>query len=211
MAAKGDSDPFDELLSLEDKYYNEGYDLGVLDGDRAGLIEGRLFGLEKGFEKYVAMGKLHGRAMVWAGRLSESKRRVDGVVKEQKMKAAASTNQAPSTQDERGTNALIGAGQAASKLPANPRLANHVRTLYALTEPGSLSTENSEFSVSEFDDRLKRAEGKIKILEKLTGETVPVETLRKSSPGEQAIAKTARTDRKGDGGIEDISSLHARH
>jgi len=33
-----------------------------------------------------------------------------------------------------------------------------------------LSTENTEEAVSEFDDRLKRAEGKAKIIERLVGE-----------------------------------------
>ena len=73
MAPEIDPDPFDDLLSLEDKFHKEGYDLGITDGDREGLIEGRLFGLKQGFEKYAAMGKLHGRAMIWAGRLPSSK------------------------------------------------------------------------------------------------------------------------------------------
>src|SRR5271156_4071878 len=53
-----ESDPFDDLLSLEDRFYNEGFQLGTTDGVKAGRIEGRVFGLEKGFEKYVEMGIL---------------------------------------------------------------------------------------------------------------------------------------------------------
>ena len=64
-------DPFDTLLSLEDQYFTEGYELGVADGSRAGRIEGRVFGLEKGFEKALQMGRLAGRASVWKTRLSE--------------------------------------------------------------------------------------------------------------------------------------------
>ena len=69
MTFTTEADPFDSLLSLEDKFYKEGYDLGVSDGTHAGLIEGRLFGLERGFEKYVSMGNLYGRAVIWTGRL----------------------------------------------------------------------------------------------------------------------------------------------
>lgn len=207
MAPEADSDPFDDLLSLEDKFYKEGYDLGVSDGERAGRVEGRLFGLEKGFEKFAAMGRLHGRAMVWAGRLPEIKSQDDAESKGG-AKKSATTNTEQGGQEEPASKAP---SCKAHSLPANPRLEIHIRTLYALTEPGSLSTENSEDSVSDFDDRLRRAEGKIKIIEKLTGEVVPGEMSEDTSLGGHGALDKGRTNKKGDGGIEDISSLHARH
>ena len=207
MAPDAEPDPFDDLLSLEDKFYKEGYDLGVSDGERAGRVEGRLFGLEKGFEKYAVMGKLHGRAIIWAGRLPEIKSQVDAESKGG-AKKSATTNTEQGGQEEPPSKAPA---CKAHILPANPRLESHIRTLYALTEPGSLSTENSEDSVSDFDGRLKRAEGKIKIIEKLTGEVVPAEMSEETSLGGHGTSQNARANRKGDGGIEDISSLHARH
>lgn len=63
------SDPFDSLLNLESTYYAEGHALGASDGARAGRIEGRTFGLEKGFEKFAELGRLGGRAAVWDARL----------------------------------------------------------------------------------------------------------------------------------------------
>ncbi|KAF2770087.1 hypothetical protein EJ03DRAFT_241206, partial [Teratosphaeria nubilosa] len=63
-------DPFATLLTLEDTYFAEGYTLGLRDGTRAGRIEGRVFGLEKGYSKAVEMGRLHGRAKIWHARLS---------------------------------------------------------------------------------------------------------------------------------------------
>ena len=210
MAPDADSDPFDDLLSLEDKFYKEGYDLGVSDGERAGLVEGRLFGLEKGFEKYAAMGRLHGRAEIWAGRLPEIKSRVDVESKDGEKENATTSVENVSAQGGQDEPASKGASCKLHSLPANPRLESHIRTLYALTEPGSLSTENTEDSVSDFDDRLKRAEGKIKIIERLTGEVVSGE-MSESSSGEQSAMQNARTRKKGDGGIEDISSLHVRH
>ena len=207
MAPDAEPDPFEDLLSLEDKFYKEGYDLGVSDGERAGRVEGRLFGLEKGFEKYAAMGKLHGRAIIWAGRLPEIKFQVDAESKGGAKKSAA-TNTEQGGQEEPASKAPA---YEAHSLPANPRLESHIRTLYALTEPGSLSTENSEDSVSDFDDRLKRAEGKIKIIEKLTGEVVPAEMSEETSLDGHGALQKGRTNKRGDGGIEDISSLHARH
>ena len=207
MAPDAEPDPFDDLLSLEDKFYKEGYDLGVSDGERAGRVEGRLFGLEKGFEKYAAMGKLHGRAIIWAGRLPEIKSHADVESKSEEKKSAT----IGAEQGGQEEPALKAPSSKAPSLPSNPRLESHIRTLYALTEPGSLSTENSEDSVSDFDDRLKRAEGKIKIIEKLTGEMVPGGISEETSLDGHGALQKGRTNKRGDGGIEDISSLHARH
>lgn len=65
------ADFFDSILSLEDQYYAEGYELGASDGARAGRTEGRAFGLEKGFEKFLEMGRLGGKATVWSARLDD--------------------------------------------------------------------------------------------------------------------------------------------
>lgn len=67
-------DLFDSILHLEDDFYREGYALGEADGAPAGRLEGRAFGLEKGFEKYAEMGRLHGKAVIWASRLQRQRR-----------------------------------------------------------------------------------------------------------------------------------------
>lgn len=177
-----DEDPFEGLLGLEDEFFQEGFHVGVEDGKRAGLVDGRLYGLEHGFEKYIAMGRLHGRARFWAGRASDGR----GNVK-----------QPEGVQDEHTANVKETITMGLDR----PRLRTHVRTLYALTEPESLATENSEGAVADFDDRLKRAEGKFKVIEKLTGE-------RSHGNEEGPFNKSGG---KGDGGIEDTSVLNARH
>ncbi|KAI4212569.1 MAG: hypothetical protein LQ351_004821 [Letrouitia transgressa] len=158
-------DIFDDVLDLENEFYNEGYDLGRKDGHRAGLIEGRLFGLEKGFEKYVAMGRLHGKSAVWAERLLPPQHQKTG-----------------SNDDERTWTAET--RLSLLKIPENPRLEKHIRTLFALTEPANLETDNSENSVSDFDDRLKRADGKVKIIEKLI-KRVATDDVDSAPKGEQ--------------------------
>ena len=193
MASAGD-DPFDSLLTLEDEFYKDGYNLGVIDGERAGLVEGRLFGLEKGFEKYAALGKLHGRALVWAGRLPCSTEihdiNINGQAAVEEKDDQVSTDKVPI-------------------LPANARLESHIRTLYALTEPGSLSTENTEDSVSDFDDRLRRAEGKVKIIEKLVGEHSELIDVPQDAHGPSA--RDITYSKRGDDSIENTNILHARH
>jgi hypothetical protein len=67
-----------------------------------------------------------------------------------------------------------------------------------------LSTENSEDAVSGFDDRLKRAIGKVKIIEKLVGE----EGFALANGG---LGSRQNANDGGDGNIEDMSVLKARH
>lgn len=168
-----DHDPFDDLLGLEDQFYNEGYTLGAAEGAKAGRIEGRVFGLEKGFEKYMEAGRLHGRSIVLAGRFPQD--------------AATQTTTLP-------------------HLSNNPRLEKHIRVLYALSEPASLSTDNSEEAVSDFDDRLKRALAKLKIIERLVGEDVPT-----SASGDSLAHEVGGTSKSADQNIEDVDILKARH
>ncbi|KAK5146212.1 hypothetical protein BJ546DRAFT_839926 [Cryomyces antarcticus] len=200
-----DSDPLDDVLSLEDKYYSEGHALGVCDGSRAGRIEGRVFGLEKGFEKFVAMGVLGGRSTVWASRI---------------------VRRASAADDGKDT-AQVGVetinAELSEKVPEEPvlpqlaenwRLEKHIRTLYALTEPASLSTQNNEDAVSDFDDRIKRAEGKAKVIEKIIGES----NTEAESEGNQQVGgtknrrpvRTTGTGTKTESSMEDFGGRRAR-
>lgn len=186
-----ETDPFDDLLGLEDQFYNEGHQLGVTEGAKAGKIEGRVFGLEKGFEKYMEIGKLHGRSIVWGARLPQ--KGASGNVQSTSAAAAGVTKGEESSNEE---------GQAAMKslppLLKNTRLEKHIKTLYALAELDTLSTENTEEAVSDFDDRLKRAQGKIKLIEKVIGE----ESLTDGALGPKG---------GNSGNIEDVDILKARH
>ncbi|KAL8711593.1 MAG: hypothetical protein Q9220_004003 [cf. Caloplaca sp. 1 TL-2023] len=202
-------DPFDSLFELEDTFYKEGYDLGAEDGRGRGLIEGRLFGLEKSFEKYAAMGKLHGRSVIWTGRLSHPEEGSQSTITCNDDEASGPSieklcSAAPGSRQETSTSLL--------QIQHNPRLEKHIRTLYALTEPASLSTENSEDAVSDFDDRLRRAVGKVKIIEKLNGEELRNDTLLDAHGNVESLVNNPQpSSTKRDGGIEDVSVLRARH
>ena len=210
------SNPLDELFELEETFYKEGYTLGVQDGSHQGRIEGRLFGLEKGFEKYITMGKLQGRSVIWSRRLPPSAHCSEaGSVGEKPAEFTSNQsteNSADTLESIHGKDTAFPLATSSSlpTLPHNLRLEKHLRTLYALTEPASLSTENNEDAVSDFDDRLRRAEGKVKIIEKLVGEESVIdghqgalEVLSGSSSRRQAAGK-------GSEGIEDISIQQAR-
>lgn len=162
-----DEDIFDSLFHLEDSYYNEGYRLGVEDGSRAGRIEGRLFGLEKGFEKFLEMGQLNGRACVWAARTPPK------ATAEEKSQKPESVPIISGQSITTGTVSSNSTSEESLRVPSfrpNSRLEKHVSTLYALSEPESLSTENTEETVSDFDDRFKRALSKAKVIENIAKE-----------------------------------------
>ena len=211
---------FESLLGLEDQYYNEGYQLGNADGARAGHIEGRLFGLEKGFEKYLEMGRLQGKSVVWVDRLPTSQ--VQGTDNENPQKpvirAISITSSVPEAINGitcRPKNDLSGQDIAAThqlqQLPKNGRLEKHINTLQAFTEPESLSMQNNEDSVSDFDGRLKRAQGKAKVIEKLIGEEQMhehVEDLRPRAGGSVHLQNNSRGE---ESNIEDTNILNARH
>lgn len=142
------NDPFDDLLTLEDTLYTTAHSQGTADGARAGRIEGRIFGLEKGFEKFAILGELHGRGAIWGSRIS-----------------------VPSTSTVDSTPATAA---AASTLPPlttpSTRLKSNISLLYHLTDPPTFSTSNTESSVADFDDRVKRAGAKAKVVERIVGE-----------------------------------------
>ena len=214
-------DLLESLLSLEDKYYQEGYDLGVADGQRAGIIEGRAFGLEKGFEKYLIMGKLHGKSLVLAGRLPTTHGQHQTGHTFGTHKTGNGEEQfAPLVPEGSGIDHITGVDpvlkaesstKLLSLLPNNERLVRHIRTLDALVEPSSLSKANTEDSVSDFDDRLRRAEGKVKIIERMTGERIlDVDAATTSNRNNEAPSQRAE-GQAGDGSIEDLSILKTRH
>ena len=215
MTFATEDDPFDSLLTLEDEFYREGFDLGASDGTRAGLIEGRFFGLERGFDQHASMGILYGRAVIWMRRYPITG---DTLVPDEQDGGAADTKR--TTKNVAAQEGNIESVQPEleqptgrtriTELPNNMRLRKHLRTLYALTEPESLSTLNNDVSVANFSDRLNRAKGKIKIIEKLIGETSSKEVVGQSTFSPSALERKD-VKIKGDGNIEEISSLHTRY
>jgi hypothetical protein len=140
------ADPLDDVFNLEDRFYREGYNQGLEDGVRAGRIEGRSFGMEKGFDKFLESGRLASKALVWANRLPTK-------TTENAAQSSSESSKLP-------------------PLPANARLDKNVSLLYALVEPDTLSTANTDEAVQDFDDRIKRAQGKAKIVERMVGSGV---------------------------------------
>jgi hypothetical protein len=185
------NDPFDmdSLLTLEDTLYTTAYNLGASDGARAGRIEGRIFGLEKGFEKFAELGQLHGRSVVWGARALTL--------------PATTSTQITATEKENENDNVTGDGVKMSRLPENLRLVNNVTLLHSLTDPLTFSTDNTEEAVADFDDRVKRAGAKAKVIERIVGETA------KSPDGSPARGKARNVKlneaKKGDDSIEDFT------
>ena len=184
-------DLLDDLLGLEDGFYQEGYVLGHADGVHAGLVEGKLFGIEKGSEKAHELGMLSGRAQVWARRVPES---ISGSVSE------INKHHGRSLADQPGLASV-------SELPPiskNLRLKKHIESLKTTTDSSTLSTSNSDDSVADFDERLQRAIAKAKVIANIVSEPVYVDEM-------PARGDAGKTNPQGHVSIEDASNLSARH
>lgn len=188
-----ESNLLDSLLDLEEQFYNEGYNLGTADGAKAGYTEGSVFAVEKGFEKFVEMGRLYGKALVWAQRLADSK--------------------SPEAQ-EQPLNQPVTTGAVAldptickemQSLPSHStRLVKNLETLLELVDPASLDMTNTEEAVNDVDERLKGAAVKAKLIQRAMGEGEEL-------LGTRSNAKEGQRSGDGTGSIEDISSLSVRH
>jgi len=62
-----------------------------------------------------------------------------------------------------------------STLAGNPRLEKLVQSLLALTDLKQIPTENTEEAVEDFDEKLKKARSKVKIIERMLGESSSTE------------------------------------
>lgn len=112
------------------------------DGEQAGKIEGRAFGLQKGFEKFLELGRLQGRCSVWKARITPQ------------------STAPPATVDYTGKPNDIHI--------TNSRVQKQTESLAViLTNP---PFKNDEESVEEVDETLKRGRNKAKVLSNMLGE-----------------------------------------
>ncbi|KAJ5112122.1 Essential protein Yae1 N-terminal [Penicillium argentinense] len=187
-----ESNLLDSLLDLEEQFYKEGYDLGIADGAHTGYTEGSVFAVEKSFEKFVEMGRLYGKALVWAQRLADSKIQAKS---EQPLMQASDKN------DSLSLDPSICA-EMPRLPPHSARLARNLQTLMELVDPASLDMSNTEEAVNDMDERLKGAAVKAKLIQRAMGEN------------EDTLGSNAKDGQKpgdGTGSIEDISALNVRH
>lgn len=183
------SDPFDSLLTLEDTLYTTAYSLGVAAGSRSGRIEGRLFGLEQGFEKFATLGELHGRSVVWGSRIpgprdaGSDAEIVASKAEDEDVKPDPDQPQPKGV--DKSTKATSAAVEQVEKKKDSPlpglkspssRLTSHIHLLHALTDPPTFSTSNTEDAVADYDDRVRRAGAKAKVIERIVGEFTSTST-----------------------------------
>ncbi|KAI8934158.1 hypothetical protein NX059_008911 [Plenodomus lindquistii] len=211
-----ESDPFDTLLTLEDTLYTSAYTLGASDGAHAGRIEGRIFGLEKGFEKFTSLGHLHGRSVVWGARLASLRPSLQPPPASQQQNANESpathtyTNtpsSKPTTTSSKPTPQSTPPAHQLPDLSTNERLRNNITLLHSLTDLDTFSTANEEDAVADFDDRVKRAGAKAKVVERIVGEMGMggEEKLGRGAKGGGVRVSGEGRGKGGDGSMEDFA------
>ena len=169
----GCDDLFAEALDLEQEFYTEGYNLGVRDGETAGRREGRAFGLEKGFEKFAAIGRLGGRAAVWQAQVG-----MTGNHPSKDEKESGLTSETGRDGEGIGASSTFQTVEAEKirigPLVVSDRTRKHIIRLGALTNLDTLSMENSEKAVDAFDERFREAKSKAALIARAVGETQDV-------------------------------------
>ncbi|KAL4814021.1 hypothetical protein BDW67DRAFT_177369 [Aspergillus spinulosporus] len=190
-----DNNLLESLLDLEEDFYKEGFDLGAADGAEAGYTEGSVFAVEKGFEKFIELGKLYGKALVWAQRLNDMKQNAHETLPNSESTTGLS---------EEGSNLRPSVCKGMAKFPHSSRLAKNLDTLLELVDPASLPMQNTEEAVTDVDERLKGAIIKAKLIQRAFGE-------REDASDLHPDAKSGQVSGDGTGSIEDISSLNIRH
>ncbi|KAI1335400.1 DUF1715-domain-containing protein [Xylariaceae sp. FL0016] len=192
-------DLFDDVLNLEEQAYQEGYEQGRQDGAEAGRIEGLSVGLKKGFEKFFEAGRLQSKALIWANRLPNFQTRESVEVR---LPLEGQTVQ-PQHGEERKENEDLNTREMEicklTPLNSNPRLARNVAMLYGLVEPGTLSTRNEDEDVNDFDGRMKGAQGKLRMIERVVGET------NEKSAASQSTGPSAKNE-----SIEDMGRVQGQ-
>ncbi|KAJ4378271.1 hypothetical protein N0V86_005971 [Didymella sp. IMI 355093] len=105
-------------------------------------------------------------------------------------------------------------GRGALPVIQNPstRLLSNTSLLYHLTDPSTFSTANTEASVADFDDRVKRAGAKAKVVERIVGENSAQDSRSpERGAGKGGKGKSIRLEgeapkrgKKGDDNMEDF-------
>ncbi|KAI0875423.1 DUF1715-domain-containing protein [Hypoxylon argillaceum] len=177
--ASSSHDPFDDLLNLEEQYYKEGYEEGFRDGAEAGRVEGYSLGLQKGFEKFIEAGRLQSKAVVWANRIPKYQQRRQQSQQSQPQpqytlsKTQMQDSPGKLADEDDDSKEGVDPSRNDTQLPlihSNSRLEKNLEMLYGLVEPGTLSTNNDDEAVNDFDSRMKGANGKLRIIERAVGE-----------------------------------------
>ncbi|PSK41520.1 hypothetical protein C7M61_001203 [Candidozyma pseudohaemuli] len=56
----------DGVLDLEEKYYEEGYTEGQEKSVKDNHLEGKAYGLQTGFQRFLVVGYIHGLIEIWS-------------------------------------------------------------------------------------------------------------------------------------------------
>lgn len=161
------ADIFDEVMNLEENFFSEGYDEGWKDGLVAGRAEGRSLGMERGFEKFSEAGRLYGKSVVWSNRLQITIATNNKTEQYHMSEKEKNLKEGP----KKGHQSTKKFSSSFTPLPRisdrnKKRLEKHITSVHDLLEPDTLPTKNTDEAVEDVDDRVRRAQGKVRVIER---------------------------------------------
>jgi hypothetical protein len=192
-------DILDSVLDLEDDSYQAGFDEGRADGLRIGSREAMIFGIETGYQKALEMGKLHGKALMLNACMVDPNPMPLGPTGSAPTPSGIGL---PSDTHPDDSNTFPPMPKLPT-IPTNERLKKHVETLLRLTDPSTVPLENTQAAVEEFDDRMRKAVAKAKVIDKLIAEPYNV-TVSPPAAGDRSQASGSS------GNIEELGNTAVR-
>lgn len=143
---------FAEVLLLEQEFFEKAYEEGKSDGEAAGKLEGREIGVNYGFEKFLKLGRLHGKSLILGNRI---------FVPQYSLGEVSEESQTSSYFEPTPASCLL------KPLHNSQKALKHIKDLHKLVDPKTLSFENDEDAISDFNDRLKKANNKERLIKVL--------------------------------------------
>jgi hypothetical protein len=134
------------LTNCSNSAHASGFTIGVEDGKKVGVIEGRALGLSNGLTKQLQLGRIRGKALIWQARLELSKSQPEGSQQQDKL--------------QRIPLAIL------------PRLERHIQYVMALTDSSTMDLKNEEASLDGCEEKLKKAKARATLIERMLGEPV---------------------------------------
>ncbi|KAK7208430.1 hypothetical protein BZA70DRAFT_287734 [Myxozyma melibiosi] len=175
-----DDDLFDSLLNLESDFYQEGYNEGFADGVRSGTSEGMQFGLQTGFHRFLSVGIISGRCEIW-----------------KHAKPPLTARSAPTSSPAASSSETI---EVMSIGPPETGGARATKQLQVLTDlVTDIPIVNTEEAVEEFENRLKRAKARAKVVQRMLKDSVPLSY-------EEEVVKVGGRGARGEETIEDATT-----
>lgn len=149
--------------------YQTGYDEGIEDGKIAGIQEGSGFGMQTGFQRYVALGVLNGRIKVWRVQIENVQKRLnqqlDSATFDLKTSEGGKTTEITGeTETKIKSDTHLSEKDVEALKKQLDKTTTAIDSLQKLIDPETVPKTNSDDDVARLELALRKSKSKAKII-----------------------------------------------